>query len=223
MGYEIKEIFLQEVRAFFRSGVSSMVLLLITALIWGAVIAGKVETIDSADSWLWVIFFALVAGAGFSTTVFVRERLSATLEILLVSGVERSSIFYGKLLFTISFTIITGILAFFTAWICRSLFFGKPFYLPSELAQTITLFAASSCTISASSAMLSLTLSNPRLVQFVNFIILTIISTTFAVISSYWNLSLYIFAGIELIFGLLFSIIAQIQFSREKIIQPLVY
>ncbi len=223
MFFEIQEIFKFELRAFLKSGVSSLLLLVITSLIWGGVIAGKVETIQFADSWLWVIFFALVAGAAFSTTVFVRERLSSTMEILLISGVERASILWGKLIFTTTFTIFTGLLAFAMAWICRSLILQLPFFLPRELLQTLTLFIASSFCVSSSSAMLSLSLANPRLVQFLNFLILTVLSTIFALISSFFDVSLYLFALIEIIFGILFSIISQFQFSRETIIQPLVY
>jgi len=223
MHVEIFEIIRHETKAFFYSGFSSLILLLVTILIWGSVIAGKVENIHALDSWVWVVFFAMVVTAGFSTTVFVRERLSATLEILLVSGVERSSVLYGKIIFTSVFTIFTGLAAFFVAWFGRSILFSEEFFLKEKLFQTVSLYISTSCMMTASSAMLSLSLTNPRLVQFVNFTILMGIVLAYAIASQYYPISLYILCLFESMFAILFVIISRVLFNREKIIQPLVY
>lgn len=220
---EVVLLYRQELKAFLKSGKSSLFLLLFTTLVWGGVIAGKVDSIRSIGSFLWVLVFAIVAGAGLSTTVFVRERLSATLEVLFISGVERSSVLYGKLLFTSTTTIVIGMVAFLIAFGLRTLFFDDTFFLLEEVLLALLLYCSASLMVSSSSAFFSMALSNPRMVQFVNFTLLSILSTIYSLIAHYFGESLQLFSLFLFLLSLLFIRLSLWKFKGEKILQPLIY
>ncbi len=220
---EIVLVYKQEIRAFLKSGKSSLFMLLFITLVWGVMISEKVDTIESATSFMWVLFFAMVAGAGQSTTSFVRERLSSTLEVLFLSGLERSSILYGKLLFTSSTTIAVGFGAFLVAFLVRTLFYQDSFFLANELIQGLVLFVSASILVSNCSALFSMALSNPRLIQFVNFTVLTLLSVIYTAVTYNSEGSLYLFAVVILGIATLFSRISLRLYKSERILQPLIY
>ena len=56
---------------------------------WGMLLA-TMDHGGSIGSPLWLVFFSVIIAANFSTTVFVSERMSGSLEILLTSGLSRS-------------------------------------------------------------------------------------------------------------------------------------
>ncbi len=222
---EIRIVALHELRAFLKSGLSALLLLAFTTILWGGVIAGKVETIDEATSFLWVIFFALVGGAGATNSVFIRERLSGTFEILLTAGLERSAILIGKLVFTTSVTLLVGMGAFGFGFLTHTLIYKGDYFSIDQLLSSLLLYGAAALLMSSSSAYLSLSLSNPRMVQFVNFILLTFCSMGFTLVGyivetplSLWWLAL--FMGL---LSLLFDYMALKLFRSEKVLQPLIY
>lgn len=221
------EVFLmskQEFWAFIKSGRSALLLTLITTLVWGGMISSKTSTLYEPTSYLWVIFFALVASATLTNSVFVRERISNNLEVLLVSGLNRSSILWGKLLFTNSVTLFIGVGAISTAISISTLFYQKPFVGLETLVQISLLYFASSLLVNSSSAFLSFALSNPRVVQFVNFTLLTLISVSFTTATIYWReLPLWSLATVMITLSILFNYLALRLFKSEKIIQPLIY
>jgi len=220
---EIVLVFRQELLAFLKSGKSSLLLLAFTTLAWGGFITNKIESIDEPSSYLWVLFFSLVAGAGLSTSVFVRERVSATLEVLLTSGLERNSILLGKLLFTTAMTLLVGVGAFSISFLVRSLLYHDSLQLFDEIGVVLVLYSSSAILVSHSSALLSMTLSNPRLVQFVNFTLLTIISVLFGVFSPQGRGSLFVLSAGLLLLSILLFFLTKRAFRNEKIIQPLIY
>ena len=57
---------------------------------------------------LWLVLFSVVVSANFSRTVFISERITGALEILITSGLSRSSILFGKMLFVIMMSLIIG-------------------------------------------------------------------------------------------------------------------
>ncbi len=220
---EIGLIYRQELKAFLKSGKSSILLVFFTVFVWGSIISDKVDSINSWDSILWVMFFALVAGAALCTTTFIRERLSSTLEVLILSGVERTSILYGKLLFTTTTTLFIGMTAFFVAFVIRVIFLRDAFLLFSEVGTAFLLFGAASLLVSSSTAFLSMALSNPRLVQFINITLLSVLSVAYTALSQYFGDSILIFSSVLILLSFLFSRLALRMFRSEKILQPLIY
>ncbi len=220
---ELFLIYKQELLSFLKSGKSSLLLLAFTTLAWGGFITNKIETIDDPSSYLWVLFFSLVAGAGLTTSVFVRERVSATLEVLLHSGLERNSILLGKLLFTTSMTLLVGVGAFSISFIVRSILYKDSGQLFDEIGVVISLYSASTILVSNSSALLSMVLSNPRLVQFVNFSLLTVVSVLFGLFSPQGRISLWILSFSLIILSAILFFFTKRAFRNEKIIQPLIY
>ncbi len=217
-------IFKQEFSSFIKSGKSSLLLVFITALTWGGMISSKISSFDEPTSYLWIIFFAMVASAGLTNSVFVRERLSNTLEILLTTGLNRSSILYGKLLFTSTATLFIGVCALLTATL-----FAKVLSLSGEIgfyeiSQSVLLYLGATLLVTSSSAFLSLALSNPRLVQLINFTTLTLFSITFTFISMFVvELPLHSLSISMAVGSLLFTLLAKKWFNSEKVIQPLIY
>jgi ABC-type Na+ efflux pump permease subunit len=216
-------IFKHEFRAFVKSGVSSILLLLFTSLAWGGVIAGKIDSIDSVTSYLWVIFFALVASAGVSSNSFVRERLSSTMEILVISGVSRTKILLGKLLFTTLTTLLVGWLALTVSIIVALSLYGSYSIGLMNIISATALYSSSAILVTTLSAFLSIALSNPRAVQFINFGVLSLISTLFSILTIYYPITIFHLVALILLLAIIFLFLAMKIFNSEKIIQPLIY
>ena len=65
-------IFLHEVAAFFKSGISTLLFFGITIIAWGSMLGGYALDTPDDSTVIWFYFFALVASAGVSNTVFIR-------------------------------------------------------------------------------------------------------------------------------------------------------
>ena len=59
---------------------------------------------------VWWLFFSVVISGNFSNTVFVSERLSGSMEILLTSGFPRDTVLFGKAAFITGISIAIGTL-----------------------------------------------------------------------------------------------------------------
>lgn len=170
-------IFFHEFRAFIKSGAMAVMFVFITVLSWGVMLGmmlidDGVSEIDATQLHVWFLYFSLVTSAGIASTVFIRERLAGTLEVLLVSGVTRKELLFGKLGFSLVAMCLIGAATLEVAYLVSSYFSFDPVGLPVFYKLFIT-YLGGSLVVSSSSAWLALTLRNPRMTHVINFFVLS--------------------------------------------------
>jgi|LFRM01.2.fsa_nt_gb ABC-type Na+ efflux pump permease subunit len=169
---------------------------------------------------LWLVFFSVVVSANFSSTVFISERITGALEILITSGLSRSSILFGKMLFVIMMSLIIG-------GICLLLGLLWPRFLfnssgGSVNAADFLIYAASVFLNVSNSAYLSVRISNPRLLHFANLFLLAVIVSVYMAVNSVFPLSPVILILVLLVMGVFTSILARREFNGERILQQVI-
>jgi ABC-type transport system involved in multi-copper enzyme maturation permease subunit len=90
-------MFKKEWLNFISGDRSVFIIYLILVAGWGVLLATAHDSGTTAAP-LWIVFFSVIVAVNFSSTVFVLERMSGSLEILLTCGISRSAILYGKML-----------------------------------------------------------------------------------------------------------------------------
>jgi ABC-type Na+ efflux pump permease subunit len=190
---------------------------------WGMLLA-TMDHGGSIGSPLWLVFFSVIIAANFSTTVFVSERMSGSLEILLTSGLSRRAILWGKMVFVIAMTLAVGAACVVTASVLRR------FIAPPETVRVfyfqwtyVAIYAGATFLNAASSACFSVWLPNPRLLHFVNLLLLGAIMTGYVAVSLTRPLSLFAVAAAMTAIGILFAWLAGRAFESERIIKPVIF
>ncbi|MDR2728133.1 MAG: hypothetical protein LBB56_03305 [Chitinispirillales bacterium] len=171
---------------------------------------------------LWFVFFSVIVAANFSSAVFISERISGTLEILITSGLSRDAILLGKMIFVIFMTAVIGLS-------CAVLAEVWGVIIPEiERAQPLgfydaVLYLSATFLNTASSAYFSVRLSSPRLLHFINIFMLGAIVTIYSVASSFYTLHHYFLAAGFILLSVLFTLLAKREFAGERIIQPVIF
>jgi len=219
---QIMLMFGKEWLNFLRGDRSVYIIYLILVAGWGALLA-SMNTGGPTTAPLWIVFFSVIIGANFSSTVFVLERMSGSLEILLTSGISRSAILYGKMLFVIVMTIVIGAACVACARLVRPFFTG-PTQAPVEFItwHYCALYVSATLLNAAGSAYFSVWLPNPRLLHFINLLLVGFIMTGYMAISFIHPVSLYSVAGLLGLLGVLFAVLAKREFESERIVKPVV-
>jgi len=170
---------------------------------------------------LWVAFFSVLVSANFCNSVFIAERISGALEILITSGLSRDAVLYGKMVFTIVMTTVIGAC-------CAMIAIGGSLLIPETVASvhqvislsSVLLYLTATFVNAASSAYFSVRLSSPRLLYFVNLFLMGLIMTLYTVLNTYFAVPLILFAVLLTGLGVLFTWSARREFRSERIVQP---
>jgi hypothetical protein len=169
---------------------------------------------------LWWLFFSAVISGTFSNTVFVSERLSGSMEILLASGFSRDAVLFAKSIFIIGMSICIGALCLGLSRLWLNVsggyrgFDGAVFYGAG-------LYCAGTCMNVGIAAWMSVRLQSPRLIPIVTIVVMTIIVAGFSgllyvVVVPQWSLPVILLA-----IALAFFLFARKEFNGERIIQPI--
>jgi ABC-type transport system involved in multi-copper enzyme maturation permease subunit len=169
---------------------------------------------------VWWLFFSVIISGNFAQTVFVTERMSGSMEILLTSGFSRDGVLFGKILFVMVMSIAIGglCIGLSLAWIALK---GHAALLPgTSLLYAALLYVAGTFMNAAAGAWMSIRLSSPRLIPFVTILLVGLVcgvyyALFFAVPASEWLLSALLFCA-----GCVFLALARKDFNGEKIIAP---
>jgi ABC-type Na+ efflux pump permease subunit len=209
----------KEWRCFIGSDRAIFVVYIILMLSWSIMLATPGEgTLNSGLFWL--VFLSVVISANFSNTVFISERVNGTLEILLTSGLSRIQILYGKMAFVAGMSCILGSLC-----IALSYFWSRLLYQQTDTtvsADELLLYLCAVFMNTASSAFLSVRMSNPRLLHIANLFVLGALLTAHSIVSVYFNLPSFVLSGTLFLLGCLASAAAQRSYKSEKILQPVI-
>lgn len=212
-----------EFRSLIKSGPSAIALLVFTALLWSNYVSSQVTSIEDVGSFLWVISFAFVMTAGISYSVFIRERTNGALEILLTSGIEKLAIIQGKILFATIVSSLMGVTSFLVAFFIKYVIFREEFYAWSELFDILIMYIGSAVFITSLSAFYSLLLKTPRLIQFLNFMTIGILSSIYMVFNILLETRLEYFAITLLFLSAILNKISSKLFLREQVIEQVVF
>jgi ABC-type Na+ efflux pump permease subunit len=208
----------KEWKCFLGSDRGMFILYFILILIWSLLLASRDSSHFNAEP-LWLVFFSVVITANFSNTVFISERVSGSLEILITSGLSRNSILYGKMSFILLMSFIFGAICFFATLLFQNLLLNDS----TEYVNwsSYILYAGSAFLNVSSSAYLSVRLSNPRLLHFANMFILGLIVGIYMVLSAMYNVSIHYLFGFMCIVAFFICWRTQILYNSEKVLQPI--
>jgi len=176
---------------------------------------------DTVGARFWSVFFAVIVAAGFSGTVFISERVTGTLEVLITSGISRDAVFFGKMIFAVVMSMAVGLLcAVFALMWGVALGAGRP---PSLGINDAVLYVSTAYLNAAVSACLSVRMGNPRFLHFINLFmtagLLAVYSAALALFAASWS----VLAGGFLLIGVLFTFLARREFAGEGITRPVIF
>jgi len=187
---------------------------------WSFLIANNHDTSIDAGA-LWFVFFSVVITANFSNTVFISERINGSLEILITSGLSRSSILFGKMVFILLMSLGIGAACMCLGAIWRSVLPDFRSGVPG--LKDFLVFAASAFMNISCTAFLSVRMSNPRLLHFANLLLLGLIVGAHSILTLYLFLPEFILPCILLIIGVFFTFLAKKEFQGVRILQPVIF
>lgn len=214
-------IFRKEWMSFTGSDRSVFFVYAILVIGWGMLLA---TSQDSPGSYLplWIALFSVIVAANFSATVFVAERVSGSLEVLLTSGVSRNGILYGKLLFVVGMTLVIGAGCAGFSVLVKPLFAEAREYGTGTTLSGCVIYCAAAFLNAACSAWLSVVLPNPRLLHLLSLFMISGIMALQMVLSVYFPVPPLSGAGVMAVAGVFFSVLAQREYNSERIIKPVI-
>lgn len=222
---DIRLIVRKEWRGFAKSDRWIFVIYGILILAWSLLLSKNMGILSSGAGYLWLAFFSVIISGNFSNTVFVAERMSGSLEILLTSGVSRQSILNGKILFIIIVSTVMGALCYFVA-LGLNVLKGENVSVLIKIipiGEELILYISACFMNAACGAWLSVRISNPRILPFVNLFVLLVIIIIHGVLSEIYSFTLWSLIIVIAITGVLFYLFAYRDFKSERVIQPIVY
>lgn len=216
-------IFQKEWMSFVGSERSVFFIYVILVVGWGMLLASW-QASPSPASYLplWLALFSVIVAANFANTVFVTERVTGSLEILLTSGVSRNGILYGKLLFVTCMTLVIGAGCIGFSTLVKPLVNqvpGNGIYLNGS---GYVIYGAASFLNAAASAWLSVVLPNPRVLHLLNLLLISVIMGIQMALSAFFPVPPAAAAVVMAVAGVLFSMLAEREYNSERIIKPVI-
>lgn len=171
----------------------------------------------------WLASFSVIIAATFANSVFVSERISGSLEILLTCGISRSGILCGKLAFIFITTMIVGALCMGLAGVVRHLLFGAAAGANAIIgASGVAVYCGATFLTAASSAYFSVLLPNPRVLHFINLLIVIFLVCLHSILTAFWPIPLFALALLLLLIGTVFLFLAKKEFEGERITKSII-
>jgi len=209
---------------------SQFIIYTVMSAVWGLALFLSGNSDGDVGARFWCVFFAVIVTSVFSGTVFISERVSGTLEVLITSGVSRDAVFFGKLIFVAAMSLAVGLLCavFESAWCCV-LVLNMDFllyFLPYGFSDVV-LYAATVYLNAAVGAYLSVRMSNPRFLHFINVLITAVLVALYTWSSWSWSAPRehywpVLAAGFMLI-GVVFTFLGRREFMGERITRPVIF
>jgi len=170
---------------------------------------------------IWWLFFSVIVTGNFASSIFVSERLNGSMEILLTSGLSRIGVLAGKILFVVIMSVVIGILCFGLS-LCWVFFSGHSGLFPGQsFAFAFLLYLSGTFMNATAGAWMSIRMSSPRLIPFVNILLVGIVCAVYYALSGLISLSSWTLVGLLCLAGCIFCFTAIKDFNGEKIIAPI--
>jgi ABC-type Na+ efflux pump permease subunit len=218
----------KELKCFSASDKGTFVLYALLSALWSFALlsdgsGGSSDFDPYGTDRLWLVFFSVIISANFSATVFISERVNGALEILITSGIPRSSILYGKMAFVTLMTSIFGAACVALALLWSALLpIGMKFSRSLDVYD-IFIYLSVTCLNAAAAAYLSVRMANPRFLHFVNLLMIGAIVAIYGAISMYFDAHPLILAAIFLVIAAIFTFLAKREFEGERVTRPVIF
>jgi len=216
---DLKTIVIKEWKCFTGSDRGAFLLYAVLIVSWSFFLAGGESLSNSGPFWL--VFFSVVVAANFSNTVFISERVTGALEVLITSGFSRNSILFGKMIFVMVMSLLIGAVC-----IALAELWNFTIYLNSSSSFNvwdILTYATSAFVNVAGSAWLSVRMANPRLLHLANLFLLGGIITGYTILTQFYQLPDFVLSLVLAAIGAGISVLAKREFESERVIQPVIF
>ncbi len=167
---------------------------------------------------IWWMSLAVIVSSSFANSVFVAERINGSMEILLTSGFSRNAVIFGKTAFVVLACCGIG-LACTLLSLAWPLGVRPPFLFRSMLT-ALLLYAGGAFMGSAGAAWMSIRLSSPRIMPFVNLLLVVAVCSVFYGAAQFVSLPRWGLFLATVAVGSAFLWRAQKEFHGEKVIAP---
>ena len=186
---------------------------------WSIMLATRSFVTDGASAGVWLLFFSVVVSAHFSNTVFISERLSGALEVVLCSGFSRGGLLGAKVFFCVAVSSILGGGCIALSFLWRLLQGASPGAFVG--GADICMFVAAVFFNVVLAAWLTIRLASPRLIHFASIAALAFIWSVYYTLSAFVPLSLWHFTAALTVIASGLYLLVKKEFHGEKIIAPL--
>ena len=217
---ELKTVIYKEWKCFIDSDRGIFILYTVLVLSWSFFLVGGNDS-SLRTGPLWLVFFSVVVAANFSNTVFISERISGALEILITSGLSRSSILFGKMSFVMGMSLVIGGSCMGLSCLWQYLMYDNEVAVLRSI--DFFTYAASAFVNTAGSAFLSVRMPNPRLLHLANLFLTGCVIAVYTILSLYYPVPDFFLPLFLILIGLAGSILAKNEFNSERILQPVVF
>jgi ABC-type Na+ efflux pump permease subunit len=182
MGRGIAIILGKEWKYFLGNDRGMYLLYAAIVLLWSFLFVSAEADGGAGSLVLWLLPFSVVVASNFMQAAFVAERISGSIEVLLTCGLSRAEIMLGKMLFVALMTSVMGYvcIGLSSLWAVLARVGGMPLRW-SVRGADLALFASAACLNAALGALLSICLPNPRMMHFINFMVVGVVMSVF-----YW-------------------------------------
>jgi ABC-type Na+ efflux pump permease subunit len=215
----LKTIICKEWKCFIGSDRGVFILYAVLVLSWSFFLIGGSDSSRAGP--LWLVFFSVVVAANFSNTVFISERISGALEILITSGLSRNSILFGKMSFVMGMSLVIGGGCMGLACFWQHLMYD--YEITTLRTLDFVTYAASAFLNTAGSAFLSVRMPNPRLLHLANLLLTGCVVVAYTVLSLYYPVPDFFLPLFLVLIGLVSSILAKNEFNSERVLQPVIF
>jgi len=208
----------KEMKNLTGSDRSALLIYILISVLWSFTLLSG----ENGFGEFWLVFFAVIAAANFSGTVFISERVSGTLEILITSGLSRDAVLFGKMLFVIVMTFIMGLLCAGLAMLWGAVI---PGLAPMQAlgVYEAALYLSVTYLNAAASAYFSVRMDNPRFLHFINLFMTGFLAVSYRAASGIVELHPSVEVLAFLSAGALFTFLARREFAGERIIRPVIF
>ncbi|MBD3240378.1 MAG: hypothetical protein GF331_07320 [Chitinivibrionales bacterium] len=207
MSRGISVILRKELLSLLGSDRSILFLYGFVVFLWSFLFVGAGVDHTPGGTSVWLLPFSVIVVSNFSQGVFVSERLTGAIEILLTCGLSRRVILSGKMIFVWAMAVVMGLacMGLGTVWATLAATFdtGAPSLSPLRPGHLV-LFGAAASFNTALVALLSIYLPNPRMSHLINFLAVA------AIMSVYFPLAAHIPSGDYLLSAILLACAAVI-------------
>jgi ABC-type Na+ efflux pump permease subunit len=170
---------------------------------------------------LWWLFFSVIISGNFTNSVFVAERLSGSMEILLTSGFPRTTVFFGKIAFVVFMSVVIGMLCFCLSFVWQMVIDFERVLFGPEIFYDAFLFCAGTLMNVTFGAWMSFRLQSPRIIPFMTIMVMGVIVTGFYGVSFLFGTPQWTLGVILAVGSVVFGMLAIREFKGEKVIQPI--
>jgi len=183
----------------------------VLVLLWSLFLAFSEDSTQMTAPFFW-LSFSIIAVSNFSQSVFVSERITGALEILLVCGVPRHALLWGKILFVQTMSVLLGVLCYGFSELWTYLYYGGV----TNNFSALCLYGLFVFLNTILAAFFSIILPNPRFSHFISFLAVALCYG----LTAYFQLSFWMTGILFFLLAIGVLMVTGRLYQSERIIKP---